>query len=470
MSRSAPHQLIISLVALAALVLGALCAPADAEAAAQPNCKLFTSKIYSQVNPRTGAQSVVARGDSAVTAQARGFTAVLATPGTASATSGSALVLVRKLYRKSNNDYLYAYNRTEIDNAIRKGGYADHGGAFYASTKPATCLTPMWSYLRAGIHRLTSAAGERTELKQAGWQEEGIRFYVGRPQSIFTFAVFADTQQEVWWENDDRFVGRSRWVNDTRQLLSTRLLMHTGDVVDWDTPDHIQYVRARRAMAELNDGIPYTLAAGNHDTAAVGPGGGAADPTRTRTLVRDTSSFNTYLGPGVSSQGTFESGRKENSYTRFNAGGISWLVLSLELWPRKAAVEWAKKVVAGHPEDNVIVVTHSYLTPSGGIYGGSDYGETSPRYLYDNLIKRYPNIKMTFSGHTGQAAYRRDVGVNGNVIHNYLMAMHSNTTNPTRMVEINVSAGTVASWIYAPHTKANYTAYYRPQAAVSWIR
>jgi hypothetical protein len=38
------------------------------------------------------------------------------------------------------------------------------------------------------------------------------------------------------------------------------------------------------------------------------------------------------------------------------------------------------------------------------------------------------------------------------------------------MVEINVSAGTVASWIYAPHTKANYTAYYRPQAAVSWIR
>ncbi len=45
----------------------------------------------------------------------------------------------------------------------------------------------------------------------------------------------------------------------------------------------------------------------------------------------------------------------------------------------------------------------------------------------------------------------------GNVIHSYLLAMHSNTTNPTRMVEINVSAGVVSSWVYAPYTKTSYT-------------
>ena len=88
-------------------------------------------------------------------------------------------------------------------------------------------------------------------------------------------------------------------------------------------------------------------------------------------------------------------------------------------------------MVASHPKHNVIVVTHSYLTVErrdSSDNGG--YGATSPQYLYDNLIKVYPNIKMTFSGHTGAAAYRRDVGVKGNVIHNYLLTMHYHHHQP----------------------------------------
>ena len=95
---------------------------------------------------------------------------------------------------------------------------------------------------------------------------------------------------------------------------------------------------------------------------------------------------------------------------------------------------------------------------------------TSPMYLYDNLIKQYPNIKMVFSGHTGSAAYRRDIGVKGNVIHSYLLAMHSNTTNPTRMVEVNAKRPRVSSWVYAPYMKTSYPAFYRPPAAIAWVR
>ena len=213
------------------------------------------------------------------------------------------------------------------------------------------------------------------------------------------------------------------------------------------------------------------LAPGNHDTAAVGPGGSAADPARTDVQVRDTTTFNTYLGASAQTSGRFETGKTDNSYATVNAGGYDWLVLTLELWPRPAAVAWAKTVVASHPKHNVIVITHSYLTYNGGIErtnGG--YGSTSPQYVFDNLIKVYPNIKLTFSGHTGAAAYRRDIGVKGNVIHNYLLTMHSETTNPVQLVEINLKASTVASYVYAPQTKTNYPAYFRAPAATTWIR
>ena len=50
-----------------------------------------------------------------------------------------------------------------------------------------------------------------------------------------------------------------------------------------------------------------------------------------------------------------------------SAGGYNWMVLTLELWPRNEAVDWAQ-AVAAHPKHNVIVVTHSYLNANGTIY------------------------------------------------------------------------------------------------------
>jgi hypothetical protein len=378
---------------------------------------------------------------------------------------------VHRLYKASTRNLFYSYDSAEIKRAVLRYGYVDQGTAFYAATKSASCLQPVYSYLKNSRHRFAASAAERDTLKDDGWKEEKIRFYLGKVASVITFAVYPDTQNEVYRDNDSRFAGRSQWVVNTTSLLGTRYVLHTGDIVSWDTPGHDQYVRAQRAMGVLDGKLAYSAAAGNHDTAAVGVGGSAADPPNTYKLVRDTTSYNTYLRPGMRRSREFEAGRSENSYSLFSAGGLNWMVLTLELWPRKEVVDWANEVVAAHPKHNVIVVTHSYLNANGAIYtSNGGYGATSPKYLYDNLIKQYPNIKMTFSGHTGTAAYRRDVGVRGNVIHSYLLAMHSNTTNPTRMVEVNASAGVVSSWVYAPYTKTSYPAYYRAPAAVGWVR
>ena len=84
-----------------------------------------------------------------------------------------------------------------------------------------------------------------------------------------------------------------------------------------------------------------------------------------------------------------------------------------------ASLSWAQRVVAAHPKHNVIVVTHSYLTATGKISNQREYGDTAPTMLARKLIKKYPNIRMVFSGHTGQAAHRVDKGVHGNRIDSF---------------------------------------------------
>lgn len=465
------NRLIRSVVLVVAIAALMVVGPTPRSAlAAGPDCKLFAARMYDQLNPSTTGQNLSARADQAGLAYSNGFTTVRPYSITASLRSGTSVKAVRKLYRASNHNVFYSHDAAEIKKATTKLGYVDQGTAFFAATKSASCLLPVYSFYKAGRHRFVTAAAERKSLTAAGWKQEKIRFYLGKPASAFSFAVIPDTQQEVLQASDTRFQGRSQWLRNTRSLFDTRFVLHSGDIVNWDTPDHIQYQRARSALTPLNGAIPYALAPGNHDTAAVGPGGSAADPSQTDIQVRDTSSFNTYLGPGVRANGRFEAGKVDNSYATYNAGGYNWLVLTLELWPRTSAVNWAKGVVAAHPKHNVIVVTHSYLTSTGGIeQTNGGYGANSPKYLYDNLIKQYPNIKMTFSGHTGAAGYRRDVGVSGNVIHNYLLTMHSTTTNPVQLVEVNLRSNTVSSSVYAPHTKTTYPARYRAPAAIAWV-
>ena len=145
-------------------------------------------------------------------------------------------------------------------------------------------------------------------------------------------------------------------------------------------------------------------------------------------------------------------------------------MINLELWPRKTAVAWANSVVKAHPRHNVMIATHSYLMGNGTLYQKSDYGETSPQYLYDNLVKRHANIKMVFSGHTGYSGVRQDVGVHGNRIITLLLTMHDEVTNPVRIVEVNAATGTLASFVYAPYTKKMYPSYTIAARSVGWSR
>jgi len=287
----------------------------------------------------------------------------------------------------------------------------------------------------------------------------------------FTIAIFPDTQNEVFGA-DQRFANRTRWLADNRSALNLAFVLHTGDMMNWDTADHAQYVVARSAMSKLDAaGIPWIPAIGNHDTAAVCPGGSACPNQSAHDNLRRTATFNQYFPlsrfPWV--DGVFEAGKIDNTWTTFTAGNEDWLVLNLELWPRPAVISWGRSVISAHPNHNVVIVTHSYLDGGGGIeQGNGGYGDTSPQYMYDNLVAPYSNVKLIFSGHVGTAGNRVDVRPDGSKVVSVLGTFHSDVTNPTQIMTVDTAAGTVSTKFYAPWDGATWPQYGKSVTGMRW--
>ena len=345
----------------------------------------------------------------------------------------------------------------------------------------------------AGVSALRvrySRAGADVRFAKAGVAAPRLRITISSAASTpltgapFSIAVLPDTQQETTVASNPKFANRTQWLVDQRTKLNLKYVLHSGDVVNWGWLVPSQFGVATSAFKKLSDaGIPYALAIGNHDTAAVGWNGTAGSTgyggsayaynpecktrlspaeCRTRLLVRKTQAFNKGfpLATIKNVGGAFEAGKVDTIWTTFEAGGTKWLVLTLELWPRSGVVAWADRVVASHPSHNVIVQTHSYLEDNGAItQTAGGYGANSGQYLYDNLIRKYANIKMVFSGHTGNALKRVDTGVHGNRIVSYLQTFHSSRTNPVRIVTVSPASGLVTSSIVAPFTRETWAQY-----------
>ncbi|OGV36288.1 MAG: hypothetical protein A2X48_13240 [Lentisphaerae bacterium GWF2_49_21] len=277
--------------------------------------------------------------------------------------------------------------------------------------------------------------------------------FSGFCEDKFTIAVIPDSQQEILNDKDTRLKNRMQWLADNKKDLNLKMVLHVGDMMNWDTPDHAQYERNSKGFEILDKaGIPYALALGNHDTAATKEGGSAA-PGNVNTNLRNTSTFDTYFPTTrfKALEGVFEKGKVGNSCHTFKAGGLDWLVISLELWARTEEVEWAKKVVEDHPRHNIIIVTHSFLNGGSAIEkSNGGYGNNSPQFIFDNLVKKYGNIRLVFCGHVGGHGYRTDKGGNGNTIYEFVQCYHDNATNPVRLFEIDTKNGSINTWVYCP--------------------
>ncbi len=454
-------------------VAAAVPGPAADTAAAADACTAMSTPVLQAVNPQSQV-SLVTKFPSEVRSAAAnwGFTEDKGVIFQAAAQPAPGLVPVYRLYHPVTGDFLWILTEAGRDRAVQLYGYELSQTDFYVSPTPVECAVPVYRYLQGDRHRLAVTTAERHALEATGWINEGAKFWAtasgtaptdpGTPppvdggDSVFTIAVIPDTQYDVM--GSTRLTNRAEWLVENREELDLRFVMHTGDVVDYDTPDHWLYENASRSLKVLDDaGIPTALTIGNHDTAAVGVGGSAKPGGNAKVDVRDTRTFNTYFPASrYDPEGVFEAGKVDNNYQLFSAGGEQWMILTLELWPRTQVVEWARGVVASHPDHNVIVQTHSFLNADGSIYTNHDYGATSPMYLFNRLISQYPNIKMTFSGHVGQASSRADRTVAGTKVASFLGAFHTLSSNPIRLVEIDTEAGTISTRFYGPLNAATW--------------
>lgn len=244
----------------------------------------------------------------------------------------------------------------------------------------------------------------------------------------FTLMVVPDTQYYTYqhYNNLDLFASQMRWIVEQRDASNVVFVLHEGDCTQQNTV--AEWQNFKRYMRLLDGVVPYAVAVGNHD--------GLDTPSE------DTALFNQFF-PVANYQnlpsfgGVFEPGKMDNCYHFFTAGGVDWLVMSMEFGPRDAVLAWANQVVAAHPNRRVMMVTHTHIYSDDTLHGSSpthfwtptSYGRTNNApEVWDKFLRHHANISFVFNGHVLNDGAGRLVGIgdHGNKVYqmlaNYQMA------------------------------------------------
>jgi len=273
----------------------------------------------------------------------------------------------------------------------------------------------------------------------------------------FTIPIFPDTQKEVD-AKFDMFYSQIQWIVANKDSLDIPIVLHVGDIVEnntfdnWETASHGFEILDRYH-------INYALADGNHDNDT---------HIKDKTILhnkqsdhinlRKTEKFNIYF-PFYrfnAQRGRYEENKSDNAYYTFKAGGLDWLVLTLEYCARQGPVDWANNIIANHPNFNVIILTHYFLNTDGtiGKTNGS-IGDLSEQSIYDQLVKKHANILMVLSGHLTGSAWRVDRGEKGNKIYEILQDYQGDDYGGgyLRLLKINTAENTISARMYSPYYK-----------------
>lgn len=205
----------------------------------------------------------------------------------------------------------------------------------------------------------------------------------------FTVVLLPDTQYYSE-KYPATYVAQTMWIRQRLRDDNIKFVIHLGDIVQTPTVE-AEWENAHRAMQLLDGVVPYSMVPGNHDMVV---------------KRRDTTLYNKYFSParyqGRAWYGGHLGETNDNNYCRFEAGGMKFLVISLEFAPRDEALEWAATVARQHPEHRVIVATHCYMRPQGRDTScNTSYQVTgnSGQGIWDKLTRKQPNIFFVVSGH-----------------------------------------------------------------------
>jgi len=193
----------------------------------------------------------------------------------------------------------------------------------------------------------------------------------------FSIVLFPDTQ---YYNSRNAYVfkDQANWVVANKAALNIKMVIGLGDIIDgggypidsdgnviascgtapsssWQT----QWQQAQAAVKILTShGIYFQPTIGNHDYDCEGD----------RPEPRGTSNYFHYFGPSLINPTAYildSSGKRTpNFYKKMKIGSTTYMILSLELFPRSSIVAAANKLISNFPGP-VIVATHAYLSNDG---------------------------------------------------------------------------------------------------------
>ena len=187
------------------------------------------------------------------------------------------------------------------------------------------------------------------------------------------------------------FYAQTLWIRENAARLNIVMVAHVGDIVQTDERD--EWKIADKAFKTIDGVVPYVISQGNHDL-RVGEGG-----------ARDTR-LNEFFPPSRFRNAPWYAGHygrgNENNHALFEAGGMKFLIISLEFAPRDEVLKWANDVVAKHPDRRTIVVTHGYLDNGRRIARpamGYKWKGNSAEEMWRKFVSRHKRIFLVLSGH-----------------------------------------------------------------------
>ncbi len=249
------------------------------------------------------------------------------------------------------------------------------------------------------------------------------------PAEPFTVIVLPDTQNyadtrigyaaQHWGNGDLRetFYRQTEWIRENKERLNIVMVAHVGDVVQTD--DASEWDIASAAFSRLDGEVPYILCLGNHDMGHA-PGPGATG----RSAVSRATQFNEYFGPARFESCPWYGGRmddgNDNYYGLFEAGGVKFVIVSIEFKPRDEALAWAGDIMRRYHDRHGIVLTHSYLRGNERVTQDNyDVTGNSGQAIWEKFVSQHENISLVLCGHTNVGRLT-SAGRHGNQVHQIL--------------------------------------------------
>ena len=316
---------------------------------------------------------------------------------------------------------------------------------------------------RSPIHRFSfdGEGGEGTKLTDSIGNIHGQICVKPAPKPLpyhpgsSTLVVLPDTEGYCR-KRPHIFFAMMNWVLQNKEERNIKYALHVGDITN-DNHES-EWKNARKAFDIIEGQIPYVLAAGNHDYDHTP---GRLTHMNKYFRVEDQKKWPTFGD-------VYEQGKLENHYQFMQINGQKWIVLSLEMGPRREVIDWANKVLSEHKNRLAIILTHGYLYYGNERYNHfrgeqrsspyNFYGEGADgEMIWNELVRKHPNVMMVICGHLSSqyVGYRKDKADHGNVVHQMLVDYEKmqGGNGFLRLLEFLPNGKTVQVWTYSPVTK-----------------